>query len=206
MAGSFMFDFDTDKMSKCLKVPSEKFRDKLKSGLDDYMTTIVKELDTPPSRDDLLARFYAHCGDCLDVELEAAQPTDNELAAIAVQEDKLQDPEWTYRKGRKFVQMGVRISGDTLLTEAAHKAPGGMIRARLLAKDGRIDDLMITGDFTCLPESGVETLSQSLQGEDLKQGTLAARIESIVKECGLEMPGVDADDIETAILAAVHKD
>ncbi len=54
MAGSFMFDFDTEKMSKCLKVPSEKFRDKLKSGLDDYMTTIAKELEVAPSRDVLL--------------------------------------------------------------------------------------------------------------------------------------------------------
>ena len=206
MAGGFMFDFDTEKMSKCLKVPSEKFRDKLKSGLDDYMTTIVKELDSPPPREELLQHFYDHCRDCLDVTPTPDKPTDSEIAAIASQETKLQDKEWTYRKGRKFVQMGVRISGDTLLTEAAHKAPGGMIRTRLLAKDGRIDDLMITGDFTCLPESGVEMLGQTLQGEILEEGPLAARIEAIIKENDIEMPGVGAADIETAILAAVHKE
>jgi lipoate-protein ligase A len=206
MAGSFMFDFDTEKMSKCLKVPSEKFRDKLKSGLDDYMTTIIKELDAPPLRDDLLSRFFAHCADCLGVEPSPDDPTDGELAAIADQEAKLQDPEWTYRKGRKFVQMGVRISGDTLLTEAAHKAAGGMIRTRLLAKDGRIDDLMITGDFTCLPESGVEMLGESLRGEELIQGSLARRIDAIIKQADIEIPGVGADEIESAILAAVHKD
>jgi lipoate-protein ligase A len=32
MVGSFMFDFDTETMSRCLKVPSEKFRDKLKAS------------------------------------------------------------------------------------------------------------------------------------------------------------------------------
>ena len=81
-----------------------------------------------------------------------------------------------------------------------------MIRTRLLAKDGRIDDLMITGDFTCLPESGVEMLGQTLQGEILEEGPLAARIEAIIKENDIEMPGVGAADIETAILAAVHKE
>ncbi len=42
---SFMFDFDTAKMAHCLKVPSEKFRDKLKTTLEDYMTTMTKLLD-----------------------------------------------------------------------------------------------------------------------------------------------------------------
>jgi lipoate-protein ligase A len=206
MAGSFMFDFDTDSMSKCLKVPSEKFRDKLKSGLDDYMTTIVKQLDRPPSRDDLLQCFFGHCGECLGVEPAMDEPSKRELAAIAEWEEKLRDPEWTYRKGRKFVQMGVRISADTLLTEAAHKAAGGMIRIRLLAKGGRIDDLAISGDFTCLPESGVEDLGQALRGTELSQGELSRRIESIIKQGGVEMPGVEAADIETAILAAVHQE
>ena len=44
MVGSFMFDFDTATMAHCLKVPSEKFRDKLRQTLDDYMTTMAKEL------------------------------------------------------------------------------------------------------------------------------------------------------------------
>jgi lipoate-protein ligase A len=102
--------------------------------------------------------------------------------------------------------MGVRISGDTLLTEAAHKALGGMIRTRLLAKGGRIEELMITGDFTCLPESGVEMLGQTQRGEALKPGALAARIGTILKAADIETPGVEAVDIETAILAAVQKD
>lgn len=206
MAGSFMFDFNTAKMSQCLKVPSEKFRDKLKSGLDDYMTTIVKELDAAPPREQLLQRFYSHCADCLGVEPVIDQPNDSELARIAEQEKALPDPDWTYRKGRKFVAMGVRISADTLLTQAAHKAAGGMIRIRLLAKDGRIDDVLISGDFTCLPESGVEALGQALRGAELSQGVLARRIEAVIEETAIEMPGLGAEDIEVAILAAVHRE
>ena len=67
MVGSFMFDFDTATMARCLKVPSEKFRDKLKTTLDDYMTTMTRELATVPSRDDVKARFLKHCAAVLGV-------------------------------------------------------------------------------------------------------------------------------------------
>ena len=67
MVGSFMFDFDTATMARCLKVPSEKFRDKLKTTLDDYMTTMTRELSTLPSRDDVKARFLKHCEAVLGV-------------------------------------------------------------------------------------------------------------------------------------------
>ncbi len=137
---------------------------------------------------------------------EADQPNADELAKISSQEESLQDQEWTYRKGRKFIEMGVRISADTFLTEAGHKAPGGMIRVRLLAKEGLIDDLMISGDFTCLPQTGVEFLSQSLRGEALSEGSLASRVEALIAQGDIEMPGVEASDIETAILAAQQKD
>ncbi len=204
MAGSFMFDFDTVNMAKCLKVPSEKFRDKLKQGLDDYMTTIVKELERPPTREALLVVFLRHCAETLAVEPTPDAPTEAEERAIAEQETALREEDWTYRKGRKFVQMGVRISADTLLTEASHKAPGGLIRVRLLAKAGAIDNLMITGDFTCLPEDGIDRLGDGLAGAPLTEGALATRIAAQIGELGIEMPGVEATDIETAILAAVH--
>ena len=79
MVGSFMYDFDTETMAKCLKVPSEKFRDKLRQGLNDYMTTLAKELETPPARDVLIEKFLAHCHDVLGVDPVFDQPT-NERA------------------------------------------------------------------------------------------------------------------------------
>ncbi len=204
MAGSFMFDFDTATMARCLKVPSEKFRDKLKSTLDDYMTTMVKELEAVPSKEDLREKFLAHCADVLKVTPELSKASEEELAAIEMAEKELQDEEWTYVQGRKFVEMGVKISADTHLTESAHKAPGGLIRVHLLNRGGRIDDLMIAGDFTCLPPEGVDQLAGRLKGEGLQNGELASAIEKAMNELDIEMVGVSAVDIETAILFAVQ--
>lgn len=205
VAGSFMFDFDTAQMARCLKVPSEKFRDKLKATLDDYMTTMAKELDTLPSRDRVKSLFMEHCGRWLGVDVVEDQPDDLELAAIAQQEKALADPDWTYRQGRKFVEMGVKIAADTHLTESVHKAPGGLIRVHLLERDGRVEDLVLSGDFACIPADGIDLLSLRLKGCELEAGAIEGAAERAAEEIGADMPGVSPRDIAAAVMAAVHK-
>jgi lipoate-protein ligase A len=202
MAGSFMYDFDTAMMARCLKVPSEKFRDKLKTTLDDYMTTMVKQLDEVPSREQLVVSFLKHCAGSLGVTPEMSEPTEAELKAIEDEEKALTDPDWTYKQGRKFVDMGVKISSGMHLTESAHKAPGGMIRVHLLERDGKVADLMISGDFTCLPPGGIDRLAGKLVGEDLDLDGLTKAAAAGFEEIGIEMPGVEAGDIATTIMAA----
>ncbi len=204
MVGSFMFDFDTQTMSQCLKVPSEKFRDKLKSTLDDYMTTMVKELDEVPTREELRNKFLAHCAEVLNVTPEMSEATPEELAAIAKAEAQLADPEWTYMQGRKFVEMGVKISAKTHLTENAHKAAGGLIRVHLLGREGKVGDLMIAGDFTCLPPTGVDQLAAQMVGTDLNVSALEESAAKSMQNLGMEMPGVTPGDIATAIMGAVE--
>lgn len=205
MVGSFMFDFDTATMSRCLRVPSEKFRDKLKSTLDDYMTTMTRELGTPPSRDEVKERFLRHCADVLDVTVAADQPTAAEEAAIAGQEAILSDPAWTHRQGRKFVELGVKISAGTHLTESMYKAPGGLIRAHLVGRDGAIADLMLSGDYTCLPVDGADRLAAALVGTRLDTEALTAAAGEAMQRLALDMPGVTPTDIAAVIMAAVEK-
>jgi lipoate-protein ligase A len=205
MVGSFMFDFDTESMAHCLKVPSEKFRDKLRQTLDDYMTTMAKELPEPPERSKLKELFLAHCADVLKVEPVEDRPSVDELATIDKAEAALVDPSWTYAQGRKLVEMGVKISEDRHLTESAHKAPGGMLRVHLLGGGGKVEDLMISGDFTCLPPDGIDRLTQALVGVALDETALSAAADDVVERMQIEMPGVTGSDIAAAILAAVHE-
>jgi lipoate-protein ligase A len=205
LVGSFMFDFDTETMAHSLKVPSEKFRDKLKQTLSDYMTTMKKELPELPSRDHVKVRFLAHCADVLGVEVVEDKPTAAELAAIDKAEKMLADPDWTYQQGKKLVELGVKIAAGTHLTESTWKAPGGLVRVHLLGRDGKIENLMISGDFTCLPPDGVDKLTARLTGAPLVLEPLLETIEDVVRDLGLQMPGVSAFDLATAIVAAVEK-
>jgi lipoate-protein ligase A len=204
MAGSFMFDFDTANMARCLKVPSEKFRDKLKSTLDDYMTTMTKQLDQVPSRDEVKSLFLKHCADALQVTPVDDEPTAAERRAIDDEAAALSDDDWTYRLGRKMVDLGVKISAGTHLTESAYKAPGGLIRVHLLERDGSIADLLLSGDFTCLPPDGIDRLATALTGCVLSEDSLTQAVAAKFKDLELEMPGIAPDDIVTAVMAAMH--
>ena len=204
MVGSFMFDFDTAAMARCLKVPSEKFRDKLKTTLDDYMTTMKRELAEMPSRERVKALFLKHCDTALGVTAAADQPTAAEERAIAEQEAALSDPVWTNRQGRKFVALGVKISAGTHLTESSHKAKGGLIRTHLVSRDGSVADLMLSGDFTCLPDDGVDRLAAALVGAKLDQDALIAAAAAAVENLRLDLPGVGPADIAAAVMAAAE--
>ncbi|MFC2969637.1 lipoate--protein ligase [Acidimangrovimonas pyrenivorans] len=204
MVGSFMLDFDTEEMARCLRVPSEKFRDKLRQTLNDYMTTMTRELPALPERSELIATFLRHCAEVLDVTPEFDSPTAAEQAAIAAAETRLADPDWTGVQGRKLVELGVKISAATHLTESAHKAPGGLIRVHLLGREGAIADLMISGDFTCLPPDGIDRLAAQLRGTALNRDALEAAAATAIDRLGIELPGVEPADLATAILAATE--
>ncbi|MDE3122357.1 MAG: lipoate--protein ligase family protein [Paracoccaceae bacterium] len=202
MVGSFMFDFDIATMSRCLRVPSEKFRDKLHQTLADYITTMTRELATPPSRDDVVARFLTHCAEVLGVTPEPDGTTPAEEAAIAAAEARLADPDWSEVQSRKLVALGVKIAADTHLTEAAHKAPGGLIRVNLLEREGRVADLVLSGDFTCLPPDGIDRLAAGLTGVTLDRAPLETAIGAFLGAAAVETPGITPADFATAILAA----
>jgi len=204
MVGSFMFDFDIDTMALCLKVPSEKFRDKLRTGLKDYITTLRKELATPPTREQVKKEFLRQIAHVFQLAPLTDVPNAAEKIAITEQERALSDPEWTYQTGRKFVQDGVKIAADTHLTETAFKAPGGLIRVQLLAKDDRIAGLHISGDFTVWPNDGMHTLAALLHGVALDGAALERAIQQAISTLQLQIPGVEAAHLSQAILAAVH--
>lgn len=203
MVGSFMLDFDTATMSKCLRVPSEKFRDKLRQTMDDYMTTMIKQLGEMPDRNEIKSRFLRHCADVLKVEPVESAPTAAELAAIDAAEKALGDPDWTYAKTRRSVAAGVKISEQTHLSEGAHKAPGGLIRTRVVSHNGMVESLDISGDFTCLPPDGIDAVAAALRGAALDESVLAETTDQIISDNSIELPGVTGADIAKAILNAV---
>lgn len=204
MVGSFMFDFDIETMVHCLKVPSEKFRDKLRSGMRDYMSTMSTELDELPQRAQVKEIFFKHIEESLKVHPEEIKPTTEMLAAIEKEEIRLADPEWTYQVGKKFVEKGVKIAAGTYLTEYAHKAAGGLIRVRLLNRENSIGDLLLTGDFTVLPQNGIDSLAGRLKGTSLDVGSLNRAVAEAIRTLALDIPGVSVEDITATIMGAVH--
>lgn len=202
-AGMILFDFDAACMARALRVPSEKFRDKLRSSLADYITSLRRELGTPPTRADVVETLLRHLPRTLDVAPVRGEPRNDERAAIERRAVSLLDPDWTYRRGHRLVADGVKLTAGTALVETDHKAPGGLLRLRVLARDGVLVDLDLAGDFTCLPIDGPAKLAAAMRGLRLDAPDLPARIDRLIADLGLDMPDVTGADLAAALLGAV---
>jgi len=88
VVGSLMFDFDILTMSRVLKVPSEKFRDKIYQTLSEYMTTMTRELGAVPDRQVVIDAYLATCSAALaplTIRLRVASSPDSGPSYALVQ-------------------------------------------------------------------------------------------------------------------------
>lgn len=201
VVGSLMFDFNFELMARVLKVPSEKMRDKVFQSLNEYMTTMMRELDQAPDYEQIKQEYLRQCSNTLKMEMVIGEPTADELVVTEDIEARLLSDEWLYQVGGLRQAGAVKIHEDVYLVEVAYKAPGGLIRSTARLREGRIDDLTLSGDFTMLPAFAVGALEQALRGEILDSGPVRARVSEFYGSLPVQSPGVGIDDWVSAVMA-----
>lgn len=201
VVGSLMFDFNFESMARVLKVSSEKMRDKIFQSLNEYMTTMTRELDRVPDYEPVKQEYLRQCSNTLKMEMVLGEPTPDELAVTGDIEARLLSDEWLYQVGGLRQTGAVKIHADVFLVEAAHKAPGGLIRCTARLREGRIDDLTLSGDFTMLPAFAVGALEQTLRGVSLDKDPVRARVSEFYRGLPVQSPGVETDDWVAAVMA-----
>ncbi len=202
VVASLMFDFDSSRMSRVLKVSSEKMRDKVYQGLREYMTTMAKELGQAPDRDEVKAIYLDRFREVLGPEIVPGVLTEKEEALVREWDNRFLSSDWLYQRDGRHAT-GVKIHEDVRLGEASRKAPGGLIRATVCLRNGRIDELTLSGDFTMLPLSGITHLEAALQGTDAQPEAVAYRIRHVYQSMRLQSPGVTPEDFAIACTEAM---
>jgi lipoate-protein ligase A len=200
VAGSLMFDFNYELMVRVLRVPSEKFRDKMYSTMKEYLTTINRELgeDAPTRREGV--RILIECfNETLGEELVPDNPRPDELAAIAEQEERIASEEWLHLDGLPASGDSVKISEGVNVIEGVHKAPGGLVRATVAVKDGSIDGLVLSGDFFMEPAEALVELQEALVGVPHDPDTVLGVVKRQLAD--VDAPGLDAQDVAAAVMA-----
>jgi lipoate-protein ligase A len=200
VAGSLMFDFNYELMVKVLRVPSEKFRDKMYSTMREYLTTINRQLgEDAPTREQGVQILIECFNETLGTELVLDEPRPDELEAIERQEERIASPDWLHLDGLPASGDIVKIAEGVKVIEGVHKAPGGLIRATVAVRDGSIDGLLLSGDFFMEPAEALGQLQDALIGvshdTDAVLGAVKAQLE------GVDAPGLDASDVTAAIMA-----
>ena len=192
-------DFDTEAMARVLNVPSEKFRDKMVSSLKDYMTTIRRELgDRAPSREEATQALVDAFAALIGEPVVADHLTDRERERLAYYRARLFDPAFVYRH-EGYLQPGVKIKDGVRLLEGIAKSPGGLVRVVWRESEGRIDDIVIGGDFFVNPADGLSVVQQGLRGQPAEGMMLRQALGPLW--AALDVPGVSVDDVVMAFEA-----
>jgi hypothetical protein len=84
VGGTFLFDFDSVRMLRCLKLPSHAFRTRLHRLLDRRLTTFRKELGGFPPRDSVKVGFVGNLACCFDAEPRHARVCRTAEPAIGI--------------------------------------------------------------------------------------------------------------------------
>ncbi len=201
VVGSLMFDFDIATMARVLKVPSEKFRDKVVQSLTDYMTTMRRELGEPPPRERVVETYVSMCALALGRPVVPGELRTEELELAARLDERFAGRDWL-EEGGGLRRPGVKIHEDVRLAEGAHKAAGGLIRCVARIRHDRLDDVAFSGDFTARPASMPGDLDEILVGCDLTEVALRTRVDDYYTRVRPEVPGVTPADWVAAVLAA----
>ena len=201
LVGSLMFDFDKATMSRVLKVPDEKMRDKVFLSLQEYMTTMREQLPEVPSRHAVTSLYLEKCAEALDAEVASGAWTAEEEAIAAGLDAEFATREWLYQKGRPR-GTGVKIHEGVRVVAGAFKAPGGLLRVTVTLNDGRVDDAAFSGDFTLLPASALEDLEQAVRGAPVDREQLTARLDAVYRELAVSSPGLEPSHFAEAIVQA----
>lgn len=211
LIGNVIFDIDTDIMVNVLKVPSEKFKDKMVQSLKKYMTSFKKELDYLPERKKVIEYFIEEYETLVKAPLVPGELTDRETEYLSNILQRMKSYEWLFRTSRRREELlslvkakCTKIAGGIMVCEASHKAEK-LIRITLETVNGRIDDILISGDFFYEPADALGELEEELKGMKIRKKLLIEKIEHFLKKRGVQMAGVTARDFVEAILRAQSK-
>jgi len=198
--GGIIMDFDYDTMSKVIKVPDEKFRDKVFKTMKENVTTMKRELGQIPPRREiikvLVETFEKQLG-----KLERARLDHTTIDKTMELERWMTSDSFLFKKTPR-IPKGVKIREGVEILYGIYKARGGIIRTVDEVKENVLKELAISGDFQFYPKHHLSNLEKSMKMTDFKEKPIVSKIDEFYEKQKVEAPGVEPEDITQAILGA----
>jgi lipoate-protein ligase A len=198
--GGILMDFDFRIMSKILKVPDEKFRDKIYKSMAENLTTMKRELGRVPPREDVVSSLVNNFEKLLG-PLQLITLTSDVVEKMIELEQWFSSDEFLFKKTPR-IPKGVKIREGVEILYSTYKARGGLIRTTQEIKNNRIQTIGISGDFQFYPKSELSILEQALMHTKRKEYELIAKVEDFYQKYNIESPGVEPEDVSDAIMEA----
>lgn len=203
LVGNLILDLNYELMARVLRVPDEKFRDKMARNMMEWVTCLRRELGEPPTASVVKKLYVQSFQDVLGIRLERGEPSELEWR-IFKEETKPRhtSEEWLFmeappterREGRV-----VKIAHDVKMVEADYKA-GKLIRLRAEVEGDVITDIKIRGDLFVIPKEALGTLEAMMKGVKIEESELTATLNEFYRNTGVQTPGITAEDFKQAFM------
>jgi lipoate-protein ligase A len=199
--GGILMDFDYVTMSRVLKVPDEKFRDKIYKSMEANLTTMKRELGVVPPRIEikkvLIESFERILGHLEPIDIDSQ--TINKIKEL---EQWFMSDEFLHKKTPRIPQ-GVKIKEGIEILYGLYKAKGGLIRtAEEIENMKKIRDIVVSGDFNLFPKDALTEVEKDLKNKDFSRKAIEKSIEKTYGQKKIESPGVEPEDIARTITEA----
>ena len=191
LVGNLIADFDYETMVKVLRVPDEKYRDKVFNSMHDNLTTIKRELGYIPSWDEMADTLLRNFAVVLGT-LEMTELPQKVLAEMERIKPGYLSDAWLFKKRRESANRNVKIASNVNIVHRVHKAPGGLIRSTFELKNGILSDISLSGDFFSYPSDAITKLEVLIEGATSNE--IDSRILEFYANNDVEIPGVSPND------------
>ena len=204
LVGNIILDLDYESMANVLKVPSEKFKDKISKSMRQWVTSLKRELEFVPPIEEIKGLLAESYEQVLGIELVRSKITETEEKIWEEEvRPKHLSKDWLYSKElghKEFAEeRTVKIAGAVRIVEVDHKARK-LIRVRAELAETQILDIVISGDFFMIPENAIRDLELGLRGTILERDELLGRIQRFYEKSGVQTPGLTREDFAEALM------
>ncbi|NPV57648.1 MAG: lipoate--protein ligase family protein [Anaerolineae bacterium] len=203
LVGNFIMDFNYEMMSKSLRVPDEKFRDKIFKTLQENMSTMLRETGKiPPTAalaESLRQRYFPLLGDLpLATEVEADIVAEADRLFAEMYADA-----WLFANDRRRPEARqVKIRDGVYVIQNMLKTPGGLVRVTAVQDEGVLRDVHLSGDFFFYPAQDLPLLERKLEGVLAESQAITQAAADFYAEQQVESPGVQPEDFARVLTPA----
>jgi len=207
ITGNILLSLDVDLISKCIRVPTEKFRDKMAKEMSDWLTSLEKELGYIPPREEINKKLKEEFEKSLGVKFEEANLTPEEIELWDRLAKEKMNEEWIYYKDNRHPELHtercVKINSAVALCHLDYKARK-LVRITVKIVNKKFDEVSISGDFFIMsPKDFLEYLEDSLKGASVSD--FEKIIRKVFEEKKPVIFGFTADDLVNAFKEILNK-
>jgi len=196
--GFMSIDLKLQDLARVIKVPVEKLQDKGASSLEERITWINKELRRAGREEIGLDRIKRALRSgfekALRVSFSDGPPTDRELKAAEEFRKTFESEAWNI-KPRLFRRVNA---------QSIHKAKKGVVRVNAHIADGKISEILITGDYIIHPVEAITDLEAMLKGGKAEEQSVRKTVNEFYKKKKITTPGASPEDFILAVMKAIE--